>query len=96
MMANEQKWPDWPVLQMRWGREQLVKRRKRGDTTDAHNILRLLDWMAMVINATHREYQRREALAKQVTDLSRQIIALKQELEIVKELAQVESGEDEP
>ncbi len=88
-MATKQKWPEWPLLHAWWVGEQLVKRRQKGETTVNHNIGRLLDWVELIVHATHREYSRREALAQQVADL-------KQQLEVVQfRLAQLESGAEE-
>ncbi len=93
-MAKEPKQPEWLLLQSRWGNEQLIKRWHRGETTETHNITRLLEWMSLVIHAALHEYKRREVLAQQVADLSQQIVALKQELEIVKDVIRLEIVQD--
>ncbi len=101
-MTKEQKWLEWPELQMRWGGEQLIKRRERGQTTPDHDITRMLYWMAMIIYAANREYKRREALTQQVTELSHQLVDLQQqlaemqqELEIIRDVIQLEIRKDE-
>ncbi len=87
MGTSKQKWPEWPLLQAWWDGEQLLLRRQKNQTTISHNILRLVEWVGMIVHAGHREYSRREALVQEVKDL-------KQQLETVQfRVAQLESQE---
>ncbi len=89
-MAKKRNWPEWPALWMRWTREQLLSRWHKKSTTVEKNIDRILDWLGLMIYVAAREYERREALTQQVAELSRQMGVVQQELEAVKELAQLE------
>ncbi len=88
-MATKQKWPEWPLLYAWWVGEQLVKRRQKGETTQSHNVARALEWLEMIVHAAHREYNRRETLTKEVTDMKQQLQTMQFRL------AQLESREQE-
>ncbi len=88
-MANKQKWPEWPLLHAWWVGEQLVKRRQKGETTQTHNVARVLEWLEMIVHASHREYNRRETLTQEVHEIKQQLETLQYRV------AQLEGGQDE-
>ena len=85
-MAKEPKWPEWPALKVSWINEHLISRWQNKSTTVEKNISRILDWIGLMIYVAAHEYDRREAL-------TRQVMALQQQLDRLQDrVVQLENG----